>query len=166
MSQAEKNGVPTEIVHAARALGHWINLAAYRAAKEEVEKDKKAIAVQTDKKIQQHKAKILVALDSMAMGARTPAALTSSIMRETGMLANAATTGEKLMFGDAPQEALPFLDATIDGTISLETARQLLMTYMRVRFKTEKPIGATGVAPDAGNDESTEYAPTVADEGE
>ena len=51
-----------------------------------------------------------------------------SIMRETGMLTQM----------DAPPEAIPFIDAAnIGEIISMDTARQLLMTYMRVRYVPE-----------------------------
>ena len=117
--------VPTEIVQAARELGQWINRAAYYAAREEVEKDKTDSPKEKDRKIRQQKAKILVALDSMAMGARDATSMMGSIMRETGMLTQS----------DAPPEALPFIDAACTGnTIGMDTARQLLMTYMRVRY--------------------------------
>jgi hypothetical protein len=169
MSQLEKLRVTPELVRSARALGQWINLAAYRAAQAEVEQDKVS-PEQALRKIQQHKAKILVALDSMAMGARTPAALTSSILRETGMLANSVNAGNKPMFSDAPLEAIPFLDATLDGTIDPEQARQLLMTYMRVRSTPNKPASVNSTSAEATSTAVAEaeenYTPSVADEGE
>lgn len=120
--------IPPEIVHAARHLGRWINRAAYYAAREEIEKDSSNTPKQREQKIRQQKAKILVALDSMAMGARDATSMMGSIMRETGMLTQM----------DAPVEAVPFIDAAnIGEIINVDTARQLLMTYMRVRYVPE-----------------------------
>jgi hypothetical protein len=123
--------VAAEIVNAARELGRWINRSAYYAAKKEVEDEGKNDSPdQRERKIRQQKAKILVALDSIAMGAREPTAMMGSIMRETGMLTQT----------DAPTEALPFIDAVnIGDPLNMATARQLLMTYMRVRYAPSTP---------------------------
>lgn len=148
--------VPADIVHAARALGQWINQAAYYAAREEIEKDKALNLKDKETKIRKQKAKILVALDSMAMGARDATSMMGSIMRETGML----TTN------DAPPEVLPFIDAVCIGDpIGMDTARQLLMTYMRVRYVPNtsgrlpdqqvdaEEVGDAGVVDDVSEDE-------------
>ena len=120
--------VPFEIVQSARHLGHWINRGAYIAARDEVDKDKNVTSQDRDRKIRQQKAKILVALDSMAMGARDATSMMGSIMRETGMLTQS----------DAPPEAIPFIDAACTGNpLGMDTARQLIMTYMRVRYVAE-----------------------------
>ncbi len=120
-----------EIVHSARALGQWVNTAAYRAAKAEITKDDKRDFLKLDEaqkkeinnRIRQQKAKILVTLDSMAMGAKTPQDLLYRIMRQTGLL----------MQVDAPQEAACFMDATNSGEIEPEEAVHLLMAYTRLR---------------------------------
>ena len=157
----KQSNITQEIVDAACALGQWINQAAYQAAKKQVEEEDKN--KQTPDRIRQRKARILVALDGMAMGARTPTALTSSIMRETGMLTPY----------DAPNTVLPFLKASgigeEHGGLSMETTRQLLMTYMRVQGSydsTEHTSKQQSSKADPPEDESGSSSAAQQDEGE
>jgi hypothetical protein len=62
--------IDREIVESARALGQWLNRAAYRVADADVE-DKYSEAERA-KKVRQAKAKILVEFESAAMSATTP----------------------------------------------------------------------------------------------
>lgn len=161
----KQSNVTKEIVDAACALGRWINNAAYHAAKKEIQDEDgmKSSPDQMRQKIGQRKARILVALDGMAMGARTSTALISSIMRETGMLTPV----------DAPNEVLPFLKASgIDeenGGLGLDTTRQLLMTYMRVKGgydAGERGVLLSSDGTNADEEEQDASSALMQDEGE
>ena len=71
-----------------------------------------------------------------------------------------------LTTNDAPPEVLPFIDAVCIGDpIGMDTARQLLMTYMRVRYVPNtsgrlpdqqvdaEEVGDAGVVDDVSEDE-------------
>lgn len=147
--------IPAEIIQAAKHLGQWINRAAYYAARDEIDKDKGIDPLERERRIRQQKAKILVALDSMALGARDATSMMGSIMRETGMLTQS----------DAPSEAIPFIDATCAGNpVTMDVARQLLMTYMRVRFVPETGSRPATLQSNITNDTEDDF-PTDPSEG-
>ena len=108
-----------DIVRSARALGQWLNYAAYSVANSEVAEN----VVDRDKKVKQAKAKILVDLESAAMSAKTP----------LDMLQRISTRVGRLLQKDLPSDATRFMDATASGEIVPEDALHLLLAYLRLR---------------------------------
>lgn len=121
----EKQNIPESIVTAARALGQWINSAAYRTAAEENENKPDA-----KKLIRRDKAKILAEFESAVFSAREP----------TDLLSRVSVRAGRLLGYDAPLQAQEFYDATMTGTITLAQAQQMLVAYMRLRSVYTKAV--------------------------
>jgi hypothetical protein len=124
------------IVHAAGALGQWLNRVAYFAADADVKQN----VTNRPREVRAAKAKIIVTLESAAMSARDSLAMISQVMTQ------AARLGQ----GDAPAEAKPFIDAAMTGDLEPDDARHLLMTYMRLRS-----ISNSGQEPNGHSDNVT-----------
>ncbi len=123
----ETRMIDREIVESARALGQWLNRAAYRVADAYVE-DKHGEAERA-KKVRQAKAKILVEFESAAMSATTP----------QDMMYRISTRAGRLLQMDMPAEAAKFLDETLIGEkLKPKDALHLLIAYMRLRQNYEK----------------------------
>lgn len=119
--------IDREIVESARALGQWLNRAAYKVADADVE-DKYG-AAERAKKVRQAKAKILVEFESAAMSATTP----------QDMMYRISTRAGRLLQMDMPVEATKFLDETLIGEkLKPKDALHLLIAYMRLRQNYEK----------------------------
>jgi len=123
----ETRMIDREIVESARALGQWLNRAAYKVADADVE-DKYSEAERA-KKVRQAKAKILVEFESAAMSATTP----------QDMMYRISTRAGRLLQMDMPAEATTFLDETLIGEkLRPKDALHLLIAYMRLRQNYEK----------------------------
>jgi hypothetical protein len=135
--------ISPDIVTAARALGQWLNRTAYFAAKED-SNDEKAI--------RKEKAKILTEFESAIMSATSA----------SDMLSRVSTRAGRLLLSDAPPEATAFYDASnIGAEISLDTAKQLLIAYLRLRPKgvaasTEKTDVESNSTDSTGTSEESE----------
>ena len=79
------------------------------------------------------KAKFLVELESTAFSAKTPDALIAQVITRAGRLSNL----------DAPPETKEYLEATFNGTISLEQAQNLITAFSRLRNNYEKADAPT-----------------------
>jgi len=110
-----------EIVSSAKELGLWLNYVAYKAAKEET-KDK------SYDDLKKAKAKHLVEIESSALSAKRP----------TALLAQTITRAGRLSGMDAPAKADEFMQATSNGEISLDEAKDLITTFSRLKNKWEK----------------------------
>ena len=123
----ETRMIDREIVESARALGQWLNRAAFKVADSDLE-DKYGEAERA-KKIRQAKAKILVEFESAAMSATTP----------QDMMYRISTRAGRLLQMDMPAEATKFLDETLIGEkLKPKDALHLLIAYMRLRQNFEK----------------------------
>lgn len=123
----ETRQIDREIVESARALGQWLNRAAFRVADSGV--DDKYSQADRVKKIRQAKAKILVEFESAAMSATTP----------QDMMYRISTRAGRLLQMDMPAEATKFLDETLIGEkLKPKDALHLLVAYMRLRQNFEK----------------------------
>lgn len=123
----ETKMIDREIVESARALGQWLNRAAFRVADSDV--DDKYSEAERAKKIRQAKAKILVEFESAAMSATTP----------QDMMYRISTRAGRLLQMDMPAEATKFLDETLIGEkLKPKDALHLLIAYMRLRQNFEK----------------------------
>lgn len=127
-----------EIVSSAKELGLWLNYVAYKAAKEET-KDR------SYDDLKKAKAKHLVEMESSALSAKRPTALLSQTITRAGRLSGM----------DAPAEANEFIQATSNGEISLDEAKDLITVFSRLRNKWEKEPDNGGIP---SLDDSTEIS--------
>jgi hypothetical protein len=112
MNEAKVN---KDIVESARELGAWLNNVAYIAARQDTKEQK-------GEKVKKAKAKVLIELESSAMGARTPTALLAQVITRAGRLSGT----------DAPSAASTYMDAVATGELNLETAKQLMIAFARL----------------------------------
>ena len=110
-----------EIISSAKELGFWLNYVAYKVAK----KDSEGKSIDDFKKV---KAKVLIELESSAFSSKTATSLLSQTLTRAGRLSGL----------DAPASADEFMQATANGEISLEDAKNLITAFSRVRNKWEK----------------------------
>lgn len=123
----ETRMIDREIVESARALGQWLNRAAFRVADSDI--DDKYSEAERAKKIRQAKAKILVEFESAAMSATTP----------QDMMYRISTRAGRLLQMDMPAEATKFLDETLIGEkLKPKDALHLLIAYLRLRQNFER----------------------------
>ncbi|MCA0270323.1 MAG: hypothetical protein LCH53_14055 [Bacteroidetes bacterium] len=109
-----------EIVASARAYGAFINRAAYYAAKESVDDDKRS--ERTGLTPAEYKQRFLVTFESFVRSAKTGPALLASVGREVGRFSKR----------DLPTEAAPFMEAVARGDVPVSVAQDLMMAFMRV----------------------------------
>lgn len=112
------------IVHSARALGHWLNSTAYWAARKEAENRDKQDDKDTIRKL---KAKFLAEMESTVFAAKSHDALLAQVVTRAGRLSQS----------DAPNAAALFFDAVAAGTLTLEESKNLIVAYSRLRSSAE-----------------------------
>ena len=112
----EKN-ISKEVIESARTYGSYLNYVAYLIGKNEADNKK------TGRELNEAKARVLAQLESTAMSCKSSAALFAQLNVQAGRMSNI----------DVPEEASEFMEATNTGKISLETAQQLILAYMRLR---------------------------------
>lgn len=127
-----------EIVLSAKELGLWLNYVAYKVAKNETEG-------KSFDDFKKEKAKILVELESSAFSSKTPTALLSQTLTRAGRMSGM----------DAPAAADEFMQATANGEITLDEAKNLITAFSRLRNKWEKDSSDNTNAT-SDNEESTE----------
>ena len=110
-----------EIVHSAKDLGLWLNYVAYKVAQ-------KATEGKSTDDLRKEKAKVLVELESSAFSAKSPTALLSQTLTRAGRLSGL----------DAPSSTDVFMQATANGEITLDEAKNLITAFSRLRSKWEK----------------------------
>lgn len=109
-----------EIVQSAKDLGLWLNYVAYKVAKQETEG-------KSFEDFKKAKAKILVELESSAFSSKSSTALLSQTLTRAGRLSGM----------DAPATSDEFMQATANGEISLDEAKNLITAFSRLRNKFE-----------------------------
>lgn len=115
-SKMEK--IPIEIIQSAKALGSWLNHAAYIAATSD--KDNK-----NSDDIKKAKSKFLVELESSAFSARRGDALVFQVVRRAALLSSS----------DAPAEADIYIEKTCSGELPLDVSKNLVIAFSRLRSK-------------------------------
>lgn len=116
-----EENISKEIIESARVYGSYLNLVAYLIGKNEAENK------QTGKNEFEAKARVLAQLESTAMSCKTSTELFARLNVQAGRMSNR----------DVPEGASAFMEATNTGKISIDTAKQLILAYMRL--KGEKP---------------------------
>ncbi len=114
--------IDIEIVKSAKELGRWLNYVAYLAAKGEHSNTK-------SEEFRKTKAKVLVEIESSAFSAKTGDALIAQVVTRAGRLSQM----------DAPPEADTYIEKTCSGELPLDSAKNLIMAFSRLRNKYEKP---------------------------
>ncbi len=125
----ETRKINREIVESARALGQWLNRMAYFVAKGEVEKEKNLSDLEQAKKIRQVKAKILTAIESAVMSAKTAQEMFSLTSIRAVRLSNEEMPATVSVFED---------EAIVGEKLSLKDSKHLLTAYLRLRSTFEK----------------------------
>jgi len=126
-----KENIPKEIIESARTYGSYLNYVGYIIGKHEVENK------ETGRELNEAKARVLAQLESTAMSCKTSTALFAQLNVQAGRMSNI----------DVPEGASEFMEASNTGKISLETAQQLILAYMRLR--SDKSAKTEDVPSDA-----------------
>jgi hypothetical protein len=114
-SKMEK--INQDIIQSAKSYGKWLNTVAYWAAKNSLPEN----AGKED--IRQAKAKALIEFESTAFSAKTG----------TGLISQTVTKAGRLSYSEAPKDAEMFFDAVTSGDLELDTAKNLIIAYSRIR---------------------------------
>jgi len=133
-------------VQSARALGKWLNYAAYLVAKSET-------ADKGKDELRNAKAKTLIEIESSIFSARSGDAL----------IFQAVTRAGRHSKSDAPSEAELFMTQTATGEISLDTAKHLLIAFSRVMNKIERKENPPEIAVELENDEPETSSEDISD---
>jgi len=128
-----------EIIESAEAFGAWINRSAFTAAlsdaypgkswsrlKEETKDDKEKWN-EVNNKVTEKKYKFLTNLESSIFSAADNTSMIANIMTQVGRLSNS----------DAPEDVKPFMEAVFTSSITLPSAKNLLIAFSRVYSKSE-----------------------------
>lgn len=118
--------IDPNIVSSARALGRWLNQVAYFAAKADV---KEGTSNYWDE-LRKVKAKVLVELESSTFSAKTGDAL----------VAQAVTRAGRISGMDAPEEATLFMEKTASEELPIDSAKNLLIAFSRLKNKAEQKV--------------------------
>lgn len=116
--------IDSKIVNSARQLGKWLNQVAYFAAKAEVKEG----SPNYKEKLREQKAKVLIELESAAFSAKSGDALMAQVITRAG----------RLSMMDVPSEADLFIESSMNGTLSLEQSKNLIIAFSRLKNKYEK----------------------------
>lgn len=136
--------IKLEVVKSARALGKWLNYAAYKVAERNIDSN----VPDRNNKVRDQKAKSLIEIESSIFSARSGDALIFQAITRAGRASGL----------DAPAEAELFMTETSTGSIPLESAKHLLIAFSRVRDKYEKKTTNAIEDKDKGSDlNTTEY---------
>lgn len=141
--------IDEKIVRSAKKLGLWLNHVAYSAACSACGKNKLAdidynAESNTDKKkIREFKAKVLVELESSIFASKSGDALIAHTIARAGRLSGF----------DAPEDASLFMENTASGQLPLEQAKNLLVAFLRLRFRKDTELDAKeGLPSDFGSE--------------
>jgi CRISPR-associated protein Cas8c/Csp2 len=133
-----------EIVASARQLGRWLNLVAYFAAKSEVKEGTKNYW----EEIRKVKAKVLVELESSTFAAKTGDALVAQVITRAGRLSGM----------DAPESASLYMEKTMSGELPLDSAKNLLIAFSRLRNKKQSEDQPQNVTVEFGEEEQEDLS--------
>lgn len=117
--------IDPRIVTSAKCLGQWLNLIAYKVA--QTEKNN------SEDDLNSLKSKILVELESTIFSAKSGDALIAQVMVRAG----------RLYYLDAPAEAACYMEETSSGNLTLDKAKNLLVSFMRLKSYKEKSNSST-----------------------
>lgn len=111
-----------KIIESVKCLGGWLNRVAYKAAIDDMDKNK-----ESKLDLKQRKSKVLVELESSIFAAKSPDALIAQTITRAGRLSDS----------DAPVEASLFIEETLCGKIDLNVAKNMLIAFSRIRTSKE-----------------------------
>ena len=137
--------IDLDIVHSAKELGRWLNQTAYFAAKDEVGEPKGSSKEDINKywnAIRKVKSKVLVELESSIFSAKSGDAL----------IAHTVTRAGRISKLDAPEAASLFMEKNASGELELESAKNLLIAFSRIKNKKESEEQPTDVTTALGED--------------
>ncbi len=116
--------IDSKIVSSARQLGKWLNQVAYFTAKAEIKEGSQNYK----EKLREQKAKVLIELESAAFSAKSGDALMAQVITRAG----------RLSMMDVPSEADLFIESSMNGALSLEQSKNLIIAFSRLKNKFEK----------------------------
>lgn len=116
--------IDSKIVTSARQLGKWLNQVAYFTAKAEIKED----SPNFKEKRREQKAKVLIELESAAFSAKSGDALMAQVITRAG----------RLSMMDVPSEADLFIESAMNGELTLEQSKNLVIAFSRLKNKFEK----------------------------
>jgi hypothetical protein len=112
-----EENISKEIIESARIYGSYLNDVAYFIGLNEAENKK------TGKNKFEAKARVLAQLESTALSCKTSTELFARLNVQAGRMSNR----------DVPEGASAFMEATNTGNISIDTTKQLILAYMRLK---------------------------------
>lgn len=136
--------VSAAVVESASELGRWLNRTAYFAAKAEAE-DFPSKKKGKDQQIKETKARFLVELESVVLGAKSPEAMISQVLTQAG----------RISIDEAPAGARRFVDAANKKEIGHDQAKHLLISYMRLRSTSDSSTPQLSEEQDASSSTPT-----------
>jgi len=116
--------IDSRIVSSARQLGKWLNKVAYFTAKAEIKEGSQNYK----EKLREQKAKVLIELESAAFSAKSGDALMAQVITRAG----------RLSMMDVPPEADLFIECAINGELTLEQSKNLIIAFSRLNNSSEK----------------------------
>ena len=137
--------IAPDIVQSARAYGSYLNYVAYLIAEEEVEENEEQEGGGTGRDLYEAKARALAGMESTTLSARRPSALFAQLNVMAGRQVNR----------DVPAEAERFIEAVNTGEIEFDEAKDLVLTYMRLR-SGKADSDSEGAADEVSGDEIEE----------
>jgi hypothetical protein len=137
--------IAPDIVQSARAYGSYLNYVAYLIAEEEVEENEEQEGGGTGRDLYEAKARALAGMESTTLSARRPSALFAQLNVMAGRQVNR----------DVPAEAERFIEAVNTGEIEFDEAKDLVLTYMRLR-SGKADSDSEGAADEVAGDEIDE----------
>ena len=126
-----KENISKDIIESARIYGSYLNYVAYIIGKNEAENK------ETGKDVFEAKARVLAQLESTAMSCKTSTELFARLNVQAGRMSNR----------DVPEGASEFMEATNTGKLSIDTAKDLILAYMRLKGeKSDESKGQSSTA--------------------
>lgn len=133
--------IEPQIVHSARELGQYLNKVAFFASTEDAKTDESRKDDDKEQRLRKAKAKALTELESSIFSARSGAALIAHVMTRAGRWVGL----------DAPEAAGLFMEKTCSGELDLEQAKNLLVAFLRIKYKSSKKDETIMPLIDEGN---------------
>ena len=121
-----EKAIDSKIVSSAKILGRWLNQVAFFAAKSELKEGE----TNYWDKLRKEKAKGLVEFESSIFSSKTGDALIAQTLIRAGRMSKY----------DAPEEASLFIEKTMSGEISLNSAKNLLIAFSRLKNKSDENV--------------------------
>jgi hypothetical protein len=116
--------IDKEIINSVKELGKWVNQVAYFAATQELEQRK---VLNTDEKywekLRKTKIKFLLNIESGVLSAQTNDEFIKQIIMRVSRLSNY----------DVPESCELFIDSLLCGDLSLDNAKNMIVSYSRIK---------------------------------